>query len=115
MQVPKPTSGKRNGAAMIDLTMTGLVPEAGDWLIHSSILVPGGQMDNETKEEEKALAGVAQWIEGQPASRGVTGSIPSWGTCLDCGPGPQWGPRGRQPHIVVSLSFSFPTPLSKNK
>ena len=35
-----------------------------------------------------ALAGVAQWIECQPANQGVTGSIPSQGTCLGCGPGP---------------------------
>ena len=34
-----------------------------------------------------ALAGVAQWIEYWPASRKVTGSIPSQGTCLDCWPG----------------------------
>ena len=36
-----------------------------------------------------ALAGVAQWTECQPANQRVTGSIPSWGTCLGCGPGPQ--------------------------
>ena len=32
-----------------------------------------------------ALAGVAQWIEFRPANQGVTGSIPSHGTCLGCG------------------------------
>ena len=29
-----------------------------------------------------ALAGVAQWIEHQPANQRVTGSIPNQGTCL---------------------------------
>ena len=35
-----------------------------------------------------ALAGVAQWIERWPVNQRVTGSIPSQGTCLDCGPDP---------------------------
>ena len=35
------------------------------------------------------LAGVAQWIEHQPANQRVTGSIPSQGTCLGCRPDPQ--------------------------
>ena len=34
-----------------------------------------------------ALVGVAQWIE--PVNQRVTSSIPSQGTCLGCGPGPQ--------------------------
>ena len=41
------------------------------------------------KLEKSALAGVAQWIEFQPANQKVPGSIPSRGTCLGCGPGPQ--------------------------
>ena len=36
-----------------------------------------------------ALTGVAQWIERWPANHRVAGSIPNWGTCLGCGPGPQ--------------------------
>ena len=36
-----------------------------------------------------ALACVAQWIECQPANRGVAGLISSQATCLGCGPGPQ--------------------------
>ena len=36
-----------------------------------------------------ALAGVAQWIECQPAKQGVAGLIPSQGTWLGCGPGAQ--------------------------
>ena len=35
------------------------------------------------------LAGVAQWIEHWPANQRVAGSIPSQGTCLGCGSGPQ--------------------------
>ena len=36
-----------------------------------------------------ALAGVAQWTERRPMNQRVAGSIPSQGTCLDLGPGPQ--------------------------
>ena len=36
-----------------------------------------------------ALAGVAQWIECQPAHQRITGSIPSQGMYLGCRPGPQ--------------------------
>ena len=35
------------------------------------------------------LAGVAQWIEFRPANQRVTSSLPSQGTCLGCGLGPQ--------------------------
>ena len=37
------------------------------------------------------MAGVAQWIEPQPANQRFAGLIPSHGTCLGCGPGPQYG------------------------
>ena len=37
------------------------------------------------------LAGVAQGIEFWPINQRVTGLIPSQGTCLGCGPGPQLG------------------------
>ena len=36
-----------------------------------------------------ALAVVVQWIEHQPVNQRVTSLIPSQGTCLGCGPGPQ--------------------------
>ena len=36
-------------------------------------------------------SGVAQWIECQPVNQRVAGSIPSQGTCLNCGPGPLVG------------------------
>ena len=38
-----------------------------------------------------ALAAVAQWIECWPMNQKVVGLIPSQGTCLGCGPGPQLG------------------------
>ena len=58
-----------------------------------------------------ALAGVAQWIELWPANKKVAGWIPSQGTCLGCGPGPQKGVCERQPHIDVSLPlFLLPFP-----
>ena len=41
------------------------------------------------EEMKGALAGVAQWTEHRPANQRVTGSIPSQGTFLGCGPGPQ--------------------------
>ena len=50
-----------------------------------------------------APAGVAQWIERQTVKQRVAGSIPSQGTFLGCGPGPQWGAHERQPHIDVSF------------
>ena len=36
---------------------------------------------------ERALAGVAQWIECWPVNQRVAGLIPSQGTCLGCRPG----------------------------
>ena len=36
-----------------------------------------------------SLAGIAQWIECQPANQRVAGSIPSQGTCPSCRLGPQ--------------------------
>ena len=41
------------------------------------------------RNRTKALAGVAQWTEHQPVNRKVASSIPSQGTCLGFGPGPQ--------------------------
>ena len=55
-----------------------------------------------------ALAGVAQWIEHWPANQRVAGSIPSQGTCLACGPGPQCGVCESQPHIDVFLPLFLP-------
>ena len=55
-----------------------------------------------------ALAGVAQWIELQPANQRVAGSIPSQDTCLGCRPGPQQGAHERQLHMDVSLPFFLP-------
>ena len=52
-----------------------------------------------------ALAGVAQWIECQPANQRVAGSIPSQGTCLGCLPDSQYGAHERQLHIDVSFPF----------
>ena len=70
-----------------------------------------------------ALAGVAQWIEHGPANQKVAGLIPSQGTCLGWGPDPWLGACERQPihvyllniDVLLSLVFSLPPPLSKNK
>ena len=58
------------------------------------------------------LAGVAQWTERGLVNQRVAGSIPSQGTCLSCGPGPQLGACEGQPHIDVSFSLSPSLPLS---
>ena len=50
-----------------------------------------------------ALAGVTQWTECQPEKQGVPGSIPTQGTYLGCGSGPQKGVHKRQSHTNVSL------------
>ena len=65
-----------------------------------------------------ALAGVAQWTKCWPANQRVASLIPSQGTCLGCGPGPQWGTCKRQPHIGVFLPLFlpfFPLSLKINK
>ena len=68
------------------------------------------------KNREAALGGMAQWSEYQPENQRVTGSIPSQGTCLGCGPDPQKGARERQPPIDVSLPlFLLPFPSPKLK
>ncbi|KAF6074951.1 hypothetical protein HJG60_009361 [Phyllostomus discolor] len=54
-----------------------------------------------------ALDGVGQWIECRPASQGITGSIPSQGICLGCGPGPSRG-RVRGNHTLMFLSLFLP-------
>ena len=41
------------------------------------------------RRDISALASAIQWIEHWPANKGITGLIPSQGTCLGCGPGPQ--------------------------
>ena len=66
------------------------------------------------KSAFSALAGVTQWIEHQPVNQRVASSIPSQGSCLGCGPGPQWGHvRGNHTLMLLSLSFSFSSPLQK--
>ena len=64
--------------------------------------------------DESALAGVAQWIECWPVNPKIAGSIPSQGTCLGCGPGPQQGAHERQLHVGISLPLFLP-PFSSLK
>ena len=71
--------------------------------------------DDRMKKETRALAGVAQWIEYWPAKQRVPGSIPSQGTFLGWGLGPQYGAHQRQPattHSCFSPSLSPSLPLS---
>ena len=61
-------------------------------------------------------AGVAQWIEHWPVNKRVAGLIPSQGTCLVAGQVPKRGrARGNHTLMFLSLSFSLPSSLSKNK
>ena len=51
-----------------------------------------GEMGEEVRglrSSNRALAGVAQWIECRPVNQRVAGSISSQATCLGCEPGPQ--------------------------
>ena len=77
----------------------------GEPLLENTLL---GQNTWHNKSQAFALAGVAQWTEHQPVNQMVTGSIPSQGTRLGCGPGPQLGACERQPHVDVSLPFFLP-------
>ena len=73
-------------------------------------------MQNYLIKNIRALAGVAQWTDHQPANQRVAGSIPSQGTCLGCGFDPCRGmcffcPDQRPMflfHINVSLPFFLP-------
>ena len=60
------------------------------------------------EKQSLALAGVAQWIEHRPVNQRVASLIPSQGTCLGCGPGPQQRAFKRQPHLGVSLPCFVP-------
>ena len=46
------------------------------------------------QEEERALTGMAQWIEHCPTKRKVAGLIPGQGTCWVVGQAPSWGHAG---------------------
>ena len=88
--------------------------------VHYTMLYYFKEVKNTTempkKKKKSALAGVAQWMERWLANQRVAGSIPSQGTCLDWGPGPSWGHmRDNHTLMFLSLSFSLPSPLSKNK
>ena len=63
-----------------------------------------------------SLAGVAQWTECQPANQRVASWIPSQVTCLSCRiRSPIGGVRSNHTLMLLSLSFSLPSPVSKNK
>ena len=64
----------------------------------------------ETKVTLSAMAGVAQWIECQPANQRVTSSVPSQGTHLGCGPGSQLEPGSQVPKQPIDVSLPpFPS------
>ena len=74
------------------------------------------------KKLRRAPTGVDQWIECRPVACNskVADLIPSQGTCLGCGPGPQLGVGESNRlmyllHIDVSLPLSLLFPLSKNE
>ena len=55
-----------------------------DFFKEASLAIQVPQFTNTTSRP-----GVVQWIKCQPANQRVMGSIPSQGTVLGCGPGPQ--------------------------
>ena len=87
------------------------------WWVHNNVNVLIAIELIHLKIVQMALAGVAQWIECQSGNRRVAGLIPSQGTCLGCGPGPQLGACKKQLISLTSmfLSLSLLSPLSKNK
>ena len=63
---------------------------------------------------EMALAGVAQWTEHRPVNQRVAGSIRAHAWVV--GQVPNRGlAKGNHTLMFLSLSFSLPSPLSKNK
>ena len=61
------------------------------------------------KNMNSCLAGVAQWIEHWPVNQRVTGSIPSWGTCLVAGQVPGWGHvKGNLSMYLLHMDVSLP-------
>ena len=63
-----------------------------------------------------ALAGVAQWIECWPANQRALVQFPVRAHAWVAGQVSSWGRmRGNYTLMFLSLSFSLPSPLSKNK
>ena len=73
--------GGRVGAAQDEGSLWGLHRSAA---FRARALEPLARTDT----PKAGLAGVAQWIEHQPAKQRVVGLVPSQGTCLGCGLGP---------------------------
>ena len=108
--------GTDNGVIMVEVRRYwGLEGDGQKERTGTSIIVT-------TIKIKLAWAGVAQWIECQPVNQKVAGLIPSQGTCL--------GLQARSPSggvqeatnrcfshtsMFLSLCFSLPPPLSKNK
>ena len=77
------------------------------------------QLENQNIRITKVLTGVAQLSGRHPTNQKVAGSIPCQGTCLGCGPGPQWRwqghARGNHTLLFLSLSPTRPLCLKMNK
>ena len=91
---PKTDTASRipSGCFYLDpLTGSGLPLKVTGFLYHQSQFFSRYQAaySQTNYKMASALAGVAVWIEHSPANQRVTGSIPSQGTCLGLGPGPQ--------------------------
>ena len=69
-------------------------------------------VQNAIKPLKEALTSVAQLLGRRPRKQKVPGMLPGQGTCLGHGLVP-WVGCLHQP-IFLSLSFSLPSPLSKN-
>ena len=85
--------------------------EPSQWFRHKLRAIPIFVIEYIT-----APASVAQWTECQPMNQSIGSSIPSWGTCLGCRPGPLWGRGGTRDattHWCFCLSLLPSFPLSK--
>ena len=88
--------------------------DSGLFLEENPNLQKGKHIQSENKY--RALTDGAQWVGLHPANQYVAALIPVQDTCLDCGPGPRFGVcNTSHTSLFLSLSFSRPSPLPKNK
>ena len=84
-------------------------------IVHTYILL-WVAVKTETRKNRVVQAGVAQWIECQPANQRVAGSIPGRAHAWVVGQVPSKGlTRSNHTLMFLSVSFSLLSPLSKNK
>ena len=94
-------------------SIRGITKQCFSLFLSSSRLLCKNQQIKIVKKRKRkrwALAGVAQWIDRQPANQGVTSSIPGQGTCRGHGPCLRFGVCKSQPTDVFLPLFLPPSP-----